>query len=80
MEGRVQIRCAECGMTREVSGEIPIEYTECFAKIVREDGFAPRPGISPFALVCGRCLRKFEGHESVDDERKIRTQDPRKQG
>ena len=42
MEGRVQIRCAECGMTREVSGEIPIEYTECFAKIVREDGFAPR--------------------------------------
>ncbi len=80
MEGRVQIRCAECGTTREVSGEIPIEYTECFAKIVREDGFVPRPGISPFALICGRCLKKFEGHESVDDERKIRTQDPRKQG
>jgi hypothetical protein len=80
MEGRVQIRCAECGTIREVSGEIPIEYTECFAKIVREDGFVPRPGISPFALICGRCLKKFEGHESVDDERKIRTQDPRKQG
>ena len=80
MEGRVHVPCAECGMSREDSGAIPIEYTECFARIVREDGFAPRPGISSLALICGRCLRKFEGHESVDDGRKINTQDPRKQG
>ena len=79
MEGRVQVRCAECGKTREVSGEIPREYVECFARIVTEDGFVPRPGVN-FALICGSCLEKYEGHESVDDERKIRTQDPRKQG
>jgi hypothetical protein len=80
MEGRVQIRCAECGTTREVSGEIPRDYIECFAKIVREDGFAPRPGVPAFALICGSCLKNYEGHESVDDGVKINTQDPRKQG
>ena len=72
MEGRVRIVCAECGRTREVSGEIPKEYTDCFTKIIREDGFVPRPGVSTLALICGACLRKYEGHESVDDEEKIR--------
>ncbi len=68
MEGRVRIVCAECGRTREVSGEISKEYTECFVKIVREDGFVPRPGVPTLALICGTCLRKYEGHESVDDD------------
>ena len=46
---------------------------------MKEDGFVPRPGVN-FALICGDCLKRYEGHESVDDERKINTQDPRKQG
>lgn len=71
MEGRVKLVCAECGRAREVSGEIPEEYTDCFIKIVREDGFVPRPGVK-FAFICGKCLRKYEGHESVDDEEKVR--------
>jgi hypothetical protein len=69
MEGRVQVVCAECGRRREVSGEIPEEYTACFAQIVREDGFVPRPGTAP-AFICGTCLRKYvgPGTESTDDE------------
>lgn len=70
MEGRVQLRCAECGKTRECSGEIPDEYTACFTRLIREDGFVPRPGVE-LALICGDCLRNYEGHESVDDEEKI---------
>jgi len=66
VEGRVRIVCAECGRAREVSGEIPKEYIDCFAKIVREDGFVPRPGVGQ-VFICGACLRKYEGHESVDD-------------
>jgi len=72
VEGRVRIVCAECGRAREVSGEIPKEYTDCFSKIVREDGFVPRPGVSTLALICSECLRKYEGHESVDDDEKPR--------
>ncbi len=71
MEGRVKLVCAECGRTREVSGEIPEEYTDSFAKIVREDGFVPRPGVK-LAFICGKCLHKYEGHETVDDEEKVR--------
>lgn len=71
MEGRVLIRCAECGRTRELSGEIPEEYTNCFLDIVREDGFVPRPGVE-LALICGQCLLRYEGHETVDDEEKVR--------
>lgn len=66
MEGRFHVVCAECGRSREVSGEIPREYTECFAKVVREDGFVPRPG-TRLTFICGACLKKYEGHESVDD-------------
>lgn len=71
MEGRFIVRCAECGRSREVSGEIPEEYTNCFMQVVRDDGFVPRPG-NELALICGECLRKYEGHESVDDEEKVR--------
>ena len=70
MEGRVQIRCAECGRTREVSGEIPEEYTSCFLQIVREEGFVPRPGVE-LAFVCGPCLMNYSGHETMDDEEKV---------
>jgi hypothetical protein len=72
MEGRVRLRCAECGLTREVSGEIPEEYEACFLKIVREDGFVPRPG-SELVMICGKCLAAgYAGHETVDDEEKVR--------
>ena len=71
MEGRVQLRCAECGRTKEVVGEIPQEYIECFARAVREEGWVPRPGVE-FKMICGQCLRRYEGHESVDDGKKIR--------
>ena len=68
MEARATVTCAECGRRREVSGEIPDEYTACFAKVVREDGFVPRPGTT-VALICGKCLRAYEGPgtESRDD-------------
>lgn len=71
MEGRVTIVCAECGRTREVSGEMPEEYTNCFLQIVKEDGFVPRPGVK-CDFICGSCLRKYEGSETADDEEKIR--------
>ncbi len=71
MEGRATIVCAECGRAREVSGEMPEEYTACFVQIVREDGFVPRPGVH-LAFICGSCLRKYEGSETADDEEKIR--------
>ena len=71
MDGRVRIRCAECGKTRDLSGEIPEEYTACFQNIVREDGFVPRPGVD-LALICGVCLLRYEGHETVDDEEIVR--------
>jgi hypothetical protein len=68
MEGRVLLTCGECGRTREISGEIPREYTDCFAQAAREDGWVPRPGAPQPAFVCGACLaREFAGHETVDD-------------
>jgi hypothetical protein len=69
MEGRVRVVCAECGRSREVSGEIPGEYTACFAQVVREEGFVPRPGAA-LALICRNCLKEYvgPGTESRDDE------------
>ena len=69
MEGRVRIQCAECGLTRDVSGEIPDEYRNCFVQVIQENGFAPRPGVA-FSFVCGKCLMRYAGHESVDDDEK----------
>ena len=71
MEGRVLVVCAECGRRREVSGEMPDEYRRCFAQIVEADGFVPRPGVE-LVLICGQCAKGYEGHETVDDEEKIR--------
>jgi hypothetical protein len=70
MEGRVLLRCGECGRTREVAGEIPDEYIRSFDEAVHQDGWSPRPG-NVNVLVCRQCLLRFEGHESVDDEEKV---------
>jgi len=68
MEGRVLLRCGECDLTREISGEIPGEYTRCFDDAVHLDGWVPRPGTNYSSLICGACLAKeYVGHESVDD-------------
>jgi hypothetical protein len=73
MEGRTVLRCRECGRTREIVGEIPEEYTQSFAAAVQSDGWVPHPGSNSEALLCGTCLlRKYSGHETVDDEEKIR--------
>ena len=71
MEGRARIVCAECGRVRHVSGEMPEESIDRFARIVREDGFVPRPGVQ-MVFICGSCLRGYEGNETVDDEAKLR--------
>jgi hypothetical protein len=73
MEGRVLLTCGDCGLTAEIVGEIPEEYTRCFDDAVHRDGWAPRPGASSTSLVCGACLVKaYSGHETVDDEEKVR--------
>lgn len=70
MEARVLLRCGECDLTREIVGEIPDEYTRSFDQAVHRDGWVPRPGRSN-DLICRDCLRRYEGHESVDDEEKV---------
>ena len=73
MQARATVTCAECGRSREVSGEIAEEFTACFVQIVSEDGFVPRPGAATTAFICGACLRRYEGtgSESRDDAEKI---------
>ena len=71
MEGRVVLKCGECELTTEIVGEIPDEYTRCFDEAVHRDGWVPRPGANDFSLICGDCLKQYEGHESVDDEQKV---------
>lgn len=71
MEGRVLLECGECALTREIVGEIPEEYTRSFAAAVAQDGWVPRPGASN-ALICRDCLMRYVGHETVDDEEKVR--------
>jgi hypothetical protein len=71
MEGRTILRCGECGMTREIAGEIPEEYTRCFAEAVQSEGWVPHPGANAPSLICGACLMKYVGHETVDDEEKV---------
>ena len=70
MEGRVQIRCVECGLTRDVAGEIPEEYTAAFVRAIEQEGFVPRPG-GALAFICGACVRRYAGHETMDDEDKV---------
>lgn len=74
MEGRVLLTCSGCGLTREISGEIPVEYTRCFDEAVHRDGWVPEPGANRPTLICGECLIKYVGHETVDDEEKVQGQ------
>ncbi|HEX7708009.1 MAG TPA: hypothetical protein VF701_16230 [Thermoanaerobaculia bacterium] len=71
MEGRVLLQCGGCSRTREIVGEIPVEYVRSFLRAVDEEGWVPRPGADN-SLICGECLMAFEGHETVDDESKVR--------
>lgn len=72
MEGRVLLECGECELTREIAGEIPEEYTRSFLRAVEEDGWVPRPGANTPSLICRDCLVGYSGHETVDDEEKVR--------
>ena len=71
MEGRVLLHCGECDLTREIVGEIPEEYTLSFLDAVRMDGWVPRPGSNHESLICRKCLLKYAGHETVDDQEKV---------
>ena len=71
MEGRSRLVCGDCGRTCDVAGEMPGEYRAAFTQCVIDQGWAPRPG-ARFAMICGACLAKYEGHETRDDEEKIR--------
>jgi hypothetical protein len=71
VEGQVQLRCRDCGRTASVRGEIPDEYTKCFTDVVMRDGWVIAPGATS-DFVCGECLkRKYSGHETVDDAKKL---------
>ena len=71
MEGRSRLVCADCGRTCDVAGEMPREYRAAFTQCVIDQGWAPRPG-ARFAMICGACLSKYEGHETKDDGEKIK--------
>jgi hypothetical protein len=72
MEGRTLLQCGECELTREIVGEMPDEYIRSFDDAVHADGWAPRPGANSASLICRDCLVKYEGHETVDDEEKVK--------
>jgi hypothetical protein len=72
VEGRTLLTCGECELTREIVGEIPDEYTRSFDEAVHEDGWVPRPGANSASLICRDCLVKYSGHETVDDEEKVK--------
>ncbi len=50
---------------------MPDEYRAAFTRCVTDQGWAPRPGAT-LTLICGWCLAKYVGHETRDDEAKIR--------
>ncbi len=66
MEGRVLLTCSDCGRTREIAGELPDEFRDCFTRYVQEEGWLPKPG-AQVAFMCGACASKYEGHETRDD-------------
>jgi hypothetical protein len=70
VEGRTILVCADCGRRREISGELPDEYTNCFALYVREEGWVPKPG-AQVVFMCGECAAKYMGSETSDDEAKV---------
>jgi hypothetical protein len=73
VEGRVLLQCGDCNVVDEIVGELPDEYIARFDEAVHRHGWAPRPGAAAGPLICRECLAKsFAGHESVDDEEKVR--------
>lgn len=70
MEGQALLRCRDCGRTASVSGEMPEEYSACFAEVIRRDGFVVAPG-SRVELLCGECLKNYKGSETEDDDEKL---------
>ena len=71
MEGQTQIRCRDCGRTASVRGEMPEEYSASFVEVVQRDGWVVAPG-SRVEMLCGRCLKSYEGSETHDDAEKLR--------
>jgi hypothetical protein len=70
MQGQAQLRCKDCGRTASVRGEMPVEYFACFVKVVQRDGWVVAPG-NTCALLCGECLKSYEGSETHDDAEKL---------
>jgi len=53
-----------------VRGELPGEYFSSFIEVVQRDGWVVAPG-SRVELLCGECLKEYEGSETHDDAEKI---------
>ena len=70
MEGQVLLRCRDCGRTASVSGEMPEEYSSCFLEVARRDGWVVAPG-ARLDMLCGECLRSYQGSETKDDGEKL---------
>ncbi len=70
VEGQAQLCCRDCGRKASVRGEMPAEYFSCFVQVVQRDGWVVAPG-SRVELVCGTCLRAYEGSETHDDAEKM---------
>ena len=70
MQGQALLRCRDCGRTAGVSGEMPAEYFACFVKVVQRDGWVVAPG-SRCEMICGACLKNYEGSETHDDAEKL---------
>ena len=70
MEGRGELCCDDCGRRDEISGEMPAEYASCFVDVAVKGGWVVKPG-SRVALLCGECLKNYEGSETKDDAAKM---------
>jgi len=70
VEGQALLSCRDCGRTASVSGEMPEEYSACFAEVIRRDGFVVAPG-SRVEMLCGECLKNYKGSETEDDDEKL---------
>jgi hypothetical protein len=70
MEGQARLVCRDCGRAASVRGEMPTEYTACFVEVVQRDGFVVAPG-NRCEMICGECLKSYEGSETHDDAEKL---------
>ena len=71
MKGQAVLTCRDCRRTATVSGELPAEYSSCFRKVIADGGWVVAPG-DRGDLLCGECLRTYEGSETHDDAEKVR--------